>query len=326
MKKQYNHTFVIGKFMNFHQGHVALIKKAIELGNKTTVLISKSNEDQVNIDVRLEWLNNTFGNWIDLRLVDTDEQGLSNKSESCPKISAEWAKYIKVITHDVDCIVSSEDYGAYVAYELGCHGYVFDQKREQFKCSSTSVREGQIDMMASEAKRDMTRTVALIGPESCGKTVSLSMLSNLGFHCIPETARDLVNDVHYTFGDLDRFAIRQHDFITSCCMNNSNLLVATDSSALTTMVYSKLKFGKVSPLVEYLFQIEPVDEYLLFMPDCPYEQDGTRTQTEEQRWEWYHMALSILSTKQLPFRIVKGRKWYNRNAKIVKELANGNFI
>lgn len=326
MEKQYNHTFVIGKFMNFHQGHVALIKKAIELGKKTTVLISQSSEDQVNINVRLEWLNNTFGNWIDLRLVDTDEQGLSNKSESCPKISAEWAKYIKVITHDVDCIVSSEDYGAYVGYELGCHSYMFDQKREQFNCSSTSVREGQIDMMSSEAKRDLTRTVALIGPESCGKTMSLTMLNKLGFHCIPETARDLINDVHYSFGDLDRFAIRQHDFITTCRMNSNNLLVATDSSALTTLMYSRLKFNKVSPLVEFLFKNEPIDEYLLFKPDCEMVQDGTRTQDNDARWDWYTAAYEILLASGKTFRVIEGKKWHIRNAKIVKELANGNFI
>lgn len=326
MKKQFNHTLVIGKFMNFHKGHEALIKKAIELGDKTTVIISQASNDQVDIGIRMEWILNTFGNWITLHHVDTDATGLENKSESCPKVSAQWADYISRATSGVDCVVSSEPYGAYVANELQCRSYQFDDEREKFPCSSTSVREGQIDMMSSEAKRDLTRTVALIGPESCGKTVSLTLLNKLGFHCIPETARDLINDEHYSFGDLDRFAIRQHDFITTCRMNNKNLLVATDSSALTTLVYSKMKFGRTSPLVDFLFKNEPVDEYLIFKPDCPMVQDGTRTQDDNARWDWYNAAYKILMASGKTFRVIEGKKWHIRNAKTVKELANGSFI
>ncbi|AUR82562.1 TMhelix containing protein [Vibrio phage 1.152.O._10N.222.46.E1] len=111
MSKPYGHTFVIGKFMNFHQGHEALIKRAIELGTKTTVLMSREQTDPVHVGIRQKWLSDTFGNWITLCIVDIDATGLSNKSESGKEVSAQWAEYIKDRFHGVDCITNYLDQG-----------------------------------------------------------------------------------------------------------------------------------------------------------------------------------------------------------------------
>ncbi len=310
---KYKRAGVIGKFHNYHQGHFELIKYALTLAPAVTVLLCQEDDDLVETWKRVDWMKADFGSRISVEVVQPSAHNLSNKSESDEQVSKEWAEFIDDVYPEIDVFVGSEDYITYCANYGNFDGVIYDIERKITPCSSTQVREkNQHEFYSPAARESRVTRIAFIGPESTGKTFVGEYLAEAnGYELITEAARDMMSDTHYTMQDLDEFAAQQNlDIVKS---GKKSDVVIVDSSSVTTAMYSKQTFGRVSNTVGSLAAFEKIDAYVLFAPNCDFVQDGTRVQTQEQRVQWYENAVDYLERLGKPVMYVrKGNDWTER--------------
>lgn len=149
--------------------------------------------------------------------------------------------------------------------------------------------------------------IAFTGPESTGKT-SLSMLVAETFDgiYIPEFSRTFLEKTNgfYEEGDLDSIARGQFSDLVSH-LANANRLVVSDTDMTVMKVWSQFKYGRVSAVIEQLYQEESFDHLFLCDTDIPWVEDPLR-EHPERREELFAMYLELIHAKTKNFTIVNG--------------------
>lgn len=64
MKKIYNNGLVVGRFEPIHLGHQKLIDKALEIADKTLIMVTTSKTDKIDIDKRINLIKMIYSNEI----------------------------------------------------------------------------------------------------------------------------------------------------------------------------------------------------------------------------------------------------------------------
>ena len=153
----------------------------------------------------------------------------------------------------------------------------------------------------------MCLKIAFTGPESTGKT-SLSMLVAETFKgvYIPEFSRSFLEkrDGFYEEQDLDTIAIGQCKALENVSITGNHLLVC-DTDMTVMKVWSQFKYGRVSPVIEQLYQEESFNHLFLCDTDIPWIEDPLR-EHPESRDELFALYLEMIQTKTKNFTIVKG--------------------
>lgn len=153
----------------------------------------------------------------------------------------------------------------------------------------------------------MCLKIAFTGPESTGKT-SLSMLVAETFDgvYIPEFSRGFLEQTqgYYEEQDLDTIAIGQCKALENVLMTGNHLLVS-DTDMTVMKIWSQYKYGRVSQVIEQLYQEETFDHLFLCDTDIPWEEDPLR-EHPESRDELFVLYLEMIQAKTKNFTIVKG--------------------
>lgn len=153
----------------------------------------------------------------------------------------------------------------------------------------------------------MRMKIAFTGPESTGKT-TLSMLVSEMFDgvYVPEFSRSFLEKRNgfYEEQDLDTIAIGQCEAL-QIELKTANHLIVSDTDMTVMKVWSQFKYGKVSPLIEKLYQEESFDHLFLCDTDIPWEEDPLR-EHPEKREELFRLYLELIQVKTKNFTIVKG--------------------
>jgi HTH-type transcriptional repressor of NAD biosynthesis genes len=316
LEKPYKHAIVLGKFMNPHAGHEALIRFAMTKADRVRVLLCVTDTDRVLQNVRFNNLNGTFGNSIDLEVFPYEDFGLSGEEESSRGVSAKWADVIHNRYPEVGSVVGSEDYIDYMA----CSGYfdavVYDKDRKIHSCSSTAVSKGSHEYYTHYAKDLLARKLYIVGPESTGKTTLAETLSKeLSADVVYEAARDNMNtDGSYTECDLPIFALSQELSIRNCVKTSKSRLIISDTSACTTISYGISAGYNVRDIVYDLFRQEE-GLYLVMSPDVEWIDDGTRHMNSlTERQKFFQDTLDLLFKEGKPYFIISGDD-YNQRTK-----------
>jgi nicotinamide riboside kinase len=153
----------------------------------------------------------------------------------------------------------------------------------------------------------MCLKIAFTGPESTGKT-SLSMLVAETFDgvYIPEFSRGFLEQTqgYYEEQDLDTIAIGQCKALENVLITGNHLLVS-DTDMTVMKIWSQYKYGRVSQVIEQLYQEETFDHLFLCDTDIPWEEDPLR-EHPETRDELFALYLEMIQAKTKNFTIVKG--------------------
>ncbi len=153
----------------------------------------------------------------------------------------------------------------------------------------------------------MCLKIAFTGPESTGKT-SLSMLVAETFDgvYIPEFSRGFLGQTqgYYEEQDLDTIAIGQCKALENVLITGNHLLVS-DTDMTVMKIWSQYKYGRVSQVIEQLYQQETFDHLFLCDTDIPWEEDPLR-EHPESRDELFALYLEMIQTKTKNFTIVEG--------------------
>lgn len=151
--------------------------------------------------------------------------------------------------------------------------------------------------------------VAVLGPESTGKStlcLEISKFFNLSF--VQEASRDFLTNLNrpYTFEDLDMIAERQFSMINEMELEGESLLIA-DTEILTIRIWSLIKYGRCSDLINNLLKQQKFHHYLLCNTDLAWIPDPLREVPDlKKRNEILELFQSELKQNDWPYSIIHG--------------------
>jgi len=156
-------------------------------------------------------------------------------------------------------------------------------------------------MEKSDAKGSGLIKVAIVGPESSGKTFLAEKLS-LHYKClwVPEYAREYLQRLKkpYTEIDVEKIAKGQIESEDASAKKSKSLLIC-DTNLLVIKIWMEHKYNQLPQWIEQENAERKYDLHLLTAPDIPYEPDTLRENPElgEYFFEKYQHLLEEANLK-----------------------------
>lgn len=317
MEKKFERGLVLGKFMPPHNGHLHLINTAAEQCEKLFVLICSLKNEPINGYLRYNWLRIIYDGQKNIEIIHIEDEN-PQKPEECESIDSFyndfWVPTVWDKVRKLDVIFTSEAYGDEFASYLGIKHELVDIKREAYQVSGTKVRNNA-DMywnfIPDEVKPYYTKRIAILGPESTGKSTLVYMLAHeLDASYITEYGREYVEkNVQGTDLQID-------DFFNIAKIHNERLLekhlearkpwLIADTEAITTKLFGQMYIqGYNDPRVDAIIADQWFDLYLLMDIDIPWVNDGTRDFPND-RQRHFNMIKAELDLLGKNYVIIKG--------------------
>lgn len=317
-------AFVFGKFLPLHKGHEAMIKFALSKCDFLTVLICCSDTENFTDTVRKSWIEKSFLNQknIEVKTYNYLESKLPNTSETSKIVSKTWAKIFKMLLPDHSLLITSEEYGSFVADYMNIQHIAFDIPKKHFPVSSTTVRNnvfGNWKFLPDSVKPYFTIKVVILGTESTGKTTLTKRLSK-HFNCslVLEAAREIItNSKKISFGDLNLVATEHAKRIDQTTLAG-NPLIIIDTDIHTTKSYSRFIFESELEVSDTIYNSNKAKIYLYLKNDVEYLQDGTRLSKEDRDLLDFSHRL-VLTDHNIDIIEING-DWNERFEKAVEQI------
>ena len=286
------HVLVVGKFLPLHAGHLALLDHARAVAGETgvvTVVLGPRHDDPVPPETRVDWLVRCAP-WARVVVADA---ALPTSPAHAADFWARWLPALHALAPAVTHVASSEVYGDELATRLGAEHTPFDVARARHPISGTRVRRdpwGAWPHLPGPVREWATRTVALVGGESVGKT---TLAAHLAAHYdtvwVPEYGRTYTTVGAWQEADWEGSAptaawstddavrvARAQALLVADARARARGLVLTDTEPVTTAVWTEVARVAVPAALWAIERAAPADLYLLLEPDLPWEDDGTR--------------------------------------------------
>jgi len=317
-------AFVFGKFLPFHKGHEAMINFALSKCDFLTVLICCSDKENIPDTVRSSWIQKTFENEkkVEVRTFNYLESELPNTSETSESVSKIWADIFNKVLPDYSLLITSEEYGNFVAAFMNIQHMAFDIPKKLFPVSATAVRNDVFanwKYLPDSVKPDFAIKVVILGTESTGKTTLTEKLAK-HFNCslVLEAAREIIaNSNNFSFDDLHLVASEHLKRIDKTILADSPLVII-DTDIHTTKSYSRFTFEKELEISANIYNSNRANIYLYLNNDVEYLQDGTRlSEAERNLLDLSHRQ--VLTDHKIDIIEIKG-DWDERFEKAVEQV------
>jgi HTH-type transcriptional regulator, transcriptional repressor of NAD biosynthesis genes len=340
MVKRYKHGLVLGKFMPPTNGHLFLIDSAIQKCEKVYVMICSIESEPISGKLRYSWLKQIYDGEPAVEVIWCDDPNPSYPHEcESPEVFYEkyWVPSVYNRILELDVVFTSELYGDEFARYLGIHHELVDINRISVPVSGTAVREdpfGNWEHIPFEVKPYFIKKVAILGPESVGKTVLSKRLAE-HFACpwVMEYGREYSQhkgDEKWVEQDFEMIAAIQQLFIEQMCEvvgdqyadSHQNLLVV-DTEVLTTQVWAEVYLGKPvqSIVFDHVEKIQQFDLYIILDCDVPWINDGTRLYPNHR--EWYIAKLKeMLEQRGIEYTVISGSydERFDKAVKLIQDM------
>ena len=275
-------AFVFGKFLPFHKGHEAMINFALTKCDFLTVLVCCSDKENISAETRKNWIDKTFESFqtIEVKIFNYSENELPNSSVSSQEVSKLWSERFMNFFPDYDLVITSEEYGNYVASFMGIKHIAFDIHRQSYPVSATAVRKDLFNnwnFLPQSVKPYFAIRIVILGTESTGKTtLSENLVKHYNCSSVKEAGRDLIaNSNTFEFNDLYLVA-SEHAKRIDQALNGESPLIIIDTNIYTTISYAKFIFNRALKVDGAIYNSNKADLYLYLNNDVEYLQDGTR--------------------------------------------------
>ncbi|MEO6039516.1 MAG: AAA family ATPase [Saprospiraceae bacterium] len=287
---------IFGKFMPFHRGHEFLINQARQHCTQLTILVFSNGQDPIPGWQRYAWLKNTF-----------PELDIRHLIDAVPS-QQHWPAGIP---EDADLLLESGARYQQVAQSHGLQHLAIDQQRMHFPLPTAEIRANPQQhwaLLPAIVRPYFIRRVALVGPESCGKSYlaehlathfQTAFVEEYGRTYCEKFGMDLteLDFAHLAGGQLyreDEMAL-QADRILFC-----------DTELLVTQIWSEIYFkGRCQPWILWADHLRRYDLFLLLKPDIPWQNDGLR-EYEHQREHMFQRLEQELQSRRLPHVVISG--------------------
>jgi HTH-type transcriptional regulator, transcriptional repressor of NAD biosynthesis genes len=305
--------FLLGKFMPPHAGHLTLIRAARALVDELTVLVCWLPGDPIPGETRLAWMRELAP---DCRVL-----GHGEVVPQEPQDSADfWAVWRSIVAgahpEPIDYLFAGEAYGAELARQVGglfvpLGGRVLGLADDAVSgLSASAVRAdpgAHWPFLPPPVQAHYRRTICLHGAESTGKTtLAAALAQETGALIVGEYGRSHC-EVHkepLALDDLLLIGAAQTAMIAAAAPYAGPLLIA-DTDALMTAAWTEMLLGHRPA---ELMAAPKADLYLLFEPDLPWVDDGTRFFSDPaDRHGFANIVEQVLVDAGVPFVRIAGQ-------------------
>jgi nicotinamide riboside kinase len=157
------------------------------------------------------------------------------------------------------------------------------------------------------AKKNVLIKVAVVGPESTGKSDLCKALAKLYQTAyVPEFARHYLTQKKspYTLNDI--LYIHQQQILSETALEQeANTVLFCDTTSIVNKIWLAEKFNTENAEINSDFNAHPYHLYLLCAPDMPWEYDPLR-ENENDRERLFEIYKNELSIYHKPFEIITG--------------------
>ena len=317
-------AFVFGKFFPFHKGHEAMINFALTKCDLLTVLVCCSDKENISDTVRGSWIEITFKNEkkIEVKSFNYLESELPNTSKTSQEVSEIWSKIFKIQLPDYTLLITSEEYGKFVAKYMNIQHIAFEIPKKFFPVSATALRQDVFanwKFLPDSVKPYFAIKVVILGTESTGKT-NLSEKLTKHFNCslVLEAGREIIaNSNSFSYDDLHLVSVEHANRINKLILGDSPLIII-DTDIHITKSYARFIFEKELTISEDIYLSNKANLYLYLNNDIKYFQDGTRlSELERNLLDLSHRQ--ILADHNIKIVEITGN-WEDRFQKAVEQI------
>lgn len=168
----------------------------------------------------------------------------------------------------------------------------------------------------------MLQKIAIIGPESTGKTYLAAQLASY-YKCywVPEYAREYLKNLKlpYTQNDIEKIAKGQIDYEDVLTQESKKLLIC-DTNLITIKIWLEHKYNGCPQWIEDEILNRKYTLHLLSYPDIPYEEDPLREHRELSDY-FFKKYKTLLNRYQFPYVIIDG-DYHSRMKKAVNAITS----
>jgi len=301
---------IIGKFMPPHRGHQYLIDFGRCYADDLVVMVCSLSREPIPGELRFQWVRDSFPG---VQVIHHDAEIPQEPSEH-PDFWSLWQQAIwNHAGKSIDYVFASEDYGCKLAEMLGAEYIPVDHSRSLVPISATKIRTDPFrhwDFILPAARSFFLKRVAIIGPESAGKsTMARQLASHYMTVCVEEYARGLLD---FTHGWCEPRHIpliaRGHLASDFALSQQASRLIFCDTDLLTTTVWSNLLFQNCPDWVRQKAEAQSFDLTLLLETDLDWKNDGQRYMPDQaERQEMFRQLQSGLERLNRPYVSITGR-------------------
>lgn len=281
---------VLGKFLPPHLGHEYLFQFARRACDHLDIVVASLATESIPGSMRYGWVQE-LAPWARVWHL-TDE--LPSYPHEHPDFWALWtASLNRLLPEPPALIFSSEDYGEELARQLGAEHVPVDPARSRFPISGEQARQNPWkcwDYLPPCVRAHYALRVALVGPESTGKTtLAESLAGRFKTTWAPEYARfylDWRNARRPVEGiccpeDIP-FIARGQLASEEALARQCNRLLFCDTDLCSTVLWSHHFFGHCPESVVRLAREQRYDLTLLCQIDVPWVPDPQRDQPHQR--------------------------------------------
>lgn len=334
-KKRYRNSLCLMKAYPFHLGHEYLINTALENSENVHIIVCYHKGQSISGGTRMNAIWNTYKSNPNVHvhgLYDGNLPQYDTECETKEEFYGLWVPEVRKLTPHLDAVFTSEEYGDDFAHFLGVEHFLVDKERYKFPISGTEIRENVYkhwDMLSEKMKHNLVKRVAIMGPESVGKsTMAERLAKHFNTNFVEEYGRTVYenNGNKIDFSDFVPISIGRQN-LENEAIKKANKILFCDTEDITTYLFLKMYFPDFYLLLEEWFLMAirnkpKYDVYILLKPDCEAIQDGTRNFLEE-RWKHYNSISSELTSRN--FNVFEvGGNWDERYDKCI-EIINKEF-
>lgn len=291
-----SHGFILGHFSPFHQGHAFLIRQARQQCDRLTVLVASEATDAIPGWQRYHWVKSTFPE-LDVRHC-IGPNGL------------QWLHDFRSAEQSVRWFESGTKQKAF-AQNLGFQHIVIDLEREHFPVPSTEIRQNphaHWELLPPNVRPFYIKRIALVGPESCGKSYLAEQLAtHFDTVFVEEYGRTYCEKFGMDSTELDFAHVAGGQLYREDEQAlKANRLLFCDTDLIVTQIWSEVYFsGKCQPWIFWADHARRYDLFLLCAPDIPWVNDGLREFESQRQWMFDRLHQELQS-RALPFEIIRG--------------------
>ena len=295
----HTHGLLAGRFLPFHNGHLDLIRQASHRCRALTIWVCTAAADTIPGWMRYSWLKNTF---TDLPVRHLVEQP-----------GKTWAEQIRErLPADADLYFSLEE----IPGEAGI-GLPTTRLPLPFAVAPEDLLRAPQQFwpqVPEQVRPWLVRRVALVGPESCGKSVLTEKLAaHFQTLFVEEYGRTYCEKFGMNLSPLDFAHIAGGQLYREDEMaRQAGPVLFCDTELLVTQVWSEIFFkGECQPWILWANHLRRYDLFLLLAPDIPWVNDGLR-EFEQQRWHMFERLQTELSDRGLRYTVIRGADFEQR--------------
>lgn len=286
MAKRFENGLVLGKFFPPHLGHLFLIDSALKQCDTVHVMVCTLDRETIPGEIRYNWIKNHYKKNKNVNVIHCDQELPQYPSDCDTKFefyNQHWVPTVYSYIDKLDAVFTSEDYGNEFAFWLGVEHVLVDKQRNTFPVSGTKIRNSPLsnwDFIPNSEKYYFTKKIAILGPESTGKsTLTKKLAKHFKSDHVEEFGRiytEKYGTDNLKLSDFKKIAKTQYKMNFGSTKNPKKYLFC-DTEAITTKVFADLYIGKKDiPEIEDIINKQKFDLYIVLDIDVSWVDDGTR--------------------------------------------------